>query len=176
MRCLIFALCLIATPALTQTMGHITVCFVPGPKDCASVVAAEIAKAQQSIDMQAYGFTEPQIAQALLDAHDRGVKIRLISDKTGPHEKGGKVEVLAVAGIPVWIDYVPRIAHNKVIIIDGNTALTGSLNWTVSANRRNAENLLVVRDPVLAQAFEANFESRLQMSEPLNQYESDRSR
>ncbi len=102
------------------------------------------------MSVQSYGFTEPQIAQALLDAYERGVKVRLVTDKTAPKERGGKAEILALAGIPVWVDYVPRIAHNKVMVIDSEVTLTGSLNWTVSADRHNAENLLVVRDPELA--------------------------
>ncbi len=176
MRYLVLILCLLTAPAFSQTIGNSTVCFVPGPQDCAGVVAGEIAKAQHTVDIQAYGFTEPQIAQALIDAHERGVMVRLISDKSGPRERGGKSEILAMAGIPVWVDYVPRIAHNKVIVIDGSTVLTGSLNWTVSADQRNAENVLILHDRGLAAAYEQNFESRLQASEPLDQYEASRDR
>ena len=156
--CLTFLTCS-ALPAAAEDIGSNTVCFVPGPVDCAGVAAAEIAKAQRTIDMQSYNFTEPQIAQALIDAHARGVTVRLISDKSGPKERGGKAEVVAMAGIPVWIDYVPRIAHNKVMVIDGGTVLTGSFNWTVSADRNNAENLLVLREAALAAVYEANFEA-----------------
>lgn len=89
MRYLLIALCLVSSPAFAQTIGNSAVCFVPGPEDCAEVVAAEIAKTQHTIDMQAYDFTEPHIAPALIDAHERGVTVRLISDKTGPRERAG---------------------------------------------------------------------------------------
>lgn len=174
MRHLFLALCLLATSAVAQTAGSATVCLVPGPDDCAALVVDEIGKAQHMVDMQAYGFTEPQIAQAVLDAHERGVVLRLISDKTEPLERGGKAVVLAMAGIPVWVDYVPRIAHNKVIVLDGQIVVTGSFDRTVAADRRNAENLLILDDPGSAAAYEANIESRLKASESLNQYEARR--
>ncbi len=154
----------------------IRTCFVPGPADCAGVVAAELAKARTSIDMQAYNFTEPQIAQALLDAKARGVNVRLISDKSGPHERDGKTEVLAMAGIPVWIDYSPRIAHNKVMVIDNAEVLTGSFNWTVSADQHNAENLVIIESLQVAASYETNFLNRMLVSETLDKYEVEHQR
>jgi len=167
-----------AIPAYAEDIGNNTVCFVPGPDDCATVAVAEINKTQKTIDMQSYNFTEPHIAQALIDAHNRGVIVRLISDKSGPSECNGEVLPTAQAGIPVWIDNKPRIAHNKVMVIDAGESnaevLTGSLNCSVAAATKNAENLLVNRDPALAAAYEANFNSRLTQSETLQQYESAR--
>ena len=177
MRKLIVALCLFVTPALaTETIGNDTVCFVPGPDDCAMLAVAEISKATRTVDVQAYGFTEPHIARALSEAHDRGVSVRLIADKSAPHEHNSMIALVAGAAIPVWIDYRPRIAHNKVMVIDGATVLTGSQNWTVAADTRNAENLLIIHDPALAAAYEANFESRLQASETLDEYEAAHTR
>ena len=185
MRRLLFASFLVlractAIPAVAEDIGNDTVCFVPGPDDCALVAVAEIAKAQRTLDVQSYNFTEPHIEQALIEAHQRGVQVRLISDKTGPSERGGEVLPTAQAGIPVWIDYKPRIAHNKVIVIDAGgpdaEVLTGSFNWSVSAAQKNSENLLVVRVPDLAAAYEQNFESRLSQSEALADYESAHAR
>jgi len=49
--------------------------------------------------------------------------------------------------------------HNKYAVIDGKTVITGSFNWTVSAEKRNDENLLVIkRLPALVEAYEKNFE------------------
>ena len=169
----IAALLLLPTPALAEDIGNDTVCFVPGPDDCALVAVAEIAKAQKTVELQAYGFTEQHIAQSLIDAKNRGVDVKVIVDKTAVHERNGETQVLAQAGVPVWVDHIPRIAHNKVIVIDGSTVETGSLNWTWAASHANAENTLVLRDPALAAAYEANFESRLAASEPLEQYEAE---
>ena len=72
--------------------------------------------------------------------------MRLIVDKTAARERGGKTLTVAQAGIPVWVDYELRIAHNKVIVIDDAVLLQGSLNWTTTADHSNAENLLVSRN------------------------------
>jgi phosphatidylserine/phosphatidylglycerophosphate/cardiolipin synthase-like enzyme len=173
-RLLIASLLLLRTcsPAFAEDIGGNTICFVPGPDDCAMVAVKEIDKAQRTVDFESYNFTEPHIAQALLDAHNRGVSVRLISDKTGPREKNGEVLPSAQAGIPVWIDNKPRIAHNKVIIIDGQTTIGGSYNYSTNANLHNAENLTIIRDPLWAAAYEANFESRLAASMTLEDYQA----
>ena len=179
MRHFILALCLFATSAFAEDIGNNSVCFVPGPEDCAMVAVGEIAKAQRTISVQAYQLTEPHITQALIDAKERGVSVRLIVDKTAPKERNGETITLANAGIPTWVDYKPRIAHNKVIVIDAGLpdaeVLQGSFNWTTNAALHNSENLLVMRDAALASAYETNFENRLELSADLNSYEQSRS-
>lgn len=120
----------IAVPSVAQTVGNETVCFVPGYFDCASVAVDEINRAQRLVDMQCDGLTEPHIAQVLFQARQRGVQVRLIVDKIDPKKRDGKTIMLAQAGIPVWVDYVPRIVHNKVMVIDGAVLLASSFNWT----------------------------------------------
>lgn len=75
------AILLFATPVLAEDIGKNTVCFVPGPDDCAMVAVAEIAKAQKTLDVQEFQLTEPRIAEAILDAKNRGVAVRLLLDK-----------------------------------------------------------------------------------------------
>jgi phosphatidylserine/phosphatidylglycerophosphate/cardiolipin synthase-like enzyme len=69
---------------------------------------------------------------------------------------------LAAAGVPVWLDGRHAAAHNKVLIIDaalpGATTVTGSYNFTVAAQKRNAENVVIFRDnPAVAQTYRDNF-------------------
>lgn len=64
-------------------------------------------------------------------------------------------------GIPLWIDDRVAIAHNKVMIIDNSTVITGSFNFTTSAQKRNAENVLVLRDaPQLAAVYTKDWDWR----------------
>ena len=173
MRLIIAAfLLLFASPAFAEDIGSNTVCFVPGLDDCALVAAAEIGKATKTLDVEQFQLTEPRIAQAILDAKARGVTVRLIVDKKAPGEKNGQTATLAAAGIPTWVDYHPHIAHNKVIIIDGAEFEGGSFNMTTNADLHNAENMLIIRDPALAAAYERNFERRLAASETLDEYEA----
>jgi phosphatidylserine/phosphatidylglycerophosphate/cardiolipin synthase-like enzyme len=68
--------------------------------------------------------------------------------------------------VPVLIDAIHAIAHNKVMVIDGKMVITGSFNFTNSAEERNAENLLVIRDRVLAERYEQNWQKHKTHSEP----------
>jgi phospholipase D len=177
MRRLLFVICLAlrtctVIPAVAEDIGNDTVCFVPGPDDCALLAAAEIGKAQKTLDVQEFQLTEPHVAHAILDAKNRGVAVRLLLDKKAPGEHNGQTPTLTAAGIPAWVDYRPNIAHNKVVIVDDEAVIGGSFNMTRNADAKNAENLVILRDAGWTQAYRANFESRLAASEPLDQYEA----
>ena len=153
--------------AAMECEGNKCVCFTKRGEDCAAIAAAQIAAAKSTVDIQAYSFTEPRIAQALEEAVFRGVKIRAIFDKTDPNERGEKASEVAASGVTSAVDYDVAIAHNKVIVIDGKTCLGGSFNYTVSANEKNAENMTVIYDdPTWAAFYEDNFAFRLQQSRP----------
>ena len=83
---------------------------------------------------------------------------------------------LTAAGVPASVDYQLNIAHNKVIIIDDEAVIGGSFNVTTNADRHNVETMTILRDAGWTQAYQANFESRLAQSEPLDQYEAERQR
>jgi hypothetical protein len=107
--------------------------------------------------MQAYSFTSAPIAKALVEAHQRGVKILTVLDKSNETDKYSAATFLNNAGIQPLIDDKHAIAHAKVMVIDSATIITGSFNFTKAAEEKNAENLLVIKDaPELATAYEAN--------------------
>jgi phosphatidylserine/phosphatidylglycerophosphate/cardiolipin synthase-like enzyme len=142
-----------------------TVCFTPG-EDCAQLIVDTIQKAQKEILVQAYSFTSAPIAQALRDAHRKGVKTLVILDKSQFSEKGySSAKFLMNQGIPVWKDSKVAIAHNKIMIIDDATVITGSFNFTKSANARNSENLLIIQDKNLAKIYKENWLKRQKVSE-----------
>ena len=133
---------------------------------CTEAIVEQLNSARRSIDMLAYSFTSTDIAKALADAEERGVKIRAVIDKkaTGEHYSGATY--LQDHQIPVWLDGEHPIAHNKVMVIDGATVITGSFNFTKQAENSNAENLLVITGhPKLAEAYERNFEHHLAHSQ-----------
>ena len=80
-----------------------------------------------------------------MDARKRGVRVEAVLDKSQRREKYTAADFLLHAGIPTYIDAVHAIAHNKIIIIDRITLLTGSFNFTKAAEEKNAENLLVLK-------------------------------
>lgn len=141
--------------------GKLNVCFTPQGK-CADLIINEINKAQVSIKLQAYSFTSYSIMQALLGAHKRGVEVKVILDKSNLKDPHSLLSSLKRASIPVFIDFLPGIAHNKVIILDNNSVLTGSFNFTNAAQNRNAENLVFIQDQTLADHYVTNWLSRLE--------------
>lgn len=143
------------------------VCFTPG-EDCAQLIVDTIEKAQKEILVQAYSFTSAPIAEALRNVHRKGVKTLVILDKSQFSEKGySSSKFLLNQGIPVWKDGKVAIAHNKIIIIDNQTVITGSFNFTKSANARNTENLLIIRDKDLAKIYKENWLRRQKVSEKI---------
>jgi len=128
-------------------------------------IVRELNKAKSTILIQAYSFTSAPIAKALLNAHKRGVKVEVILDKSQKIQKYSSATFLYNQGIPVKIDAKHAIAHNKVMIIDGETVITGSFNFTKAAEEKNAENLLVIRDRKLAERYIKNWQEHDRHSE-----------
>ncbi len=141
-------------------VGAAEVCFTLAGEDCGAFAVARIDAARRTLLVQAYNFTEPRIVAAVIAAARRGVAVTVLVDKITASQRGEGVDAVAAAGIPTFVDRSPRIAHNKVMVIDGDTVLTGSFNWSVSAERVNAENLLAVRSPALAAYYAQNFARR----------------
>lgn len=109
--------------------------------------------------------TSAPIAKALMNAHKRGVKVEVILDKSQRTQKYSSATFLLNVGIPVKIDAQHAIAHNKVMIIDGETVITGSFNFTRAAEENNAENLLIIQDKKLAERYTKNWQDHAQHSE-----------
>jgi phosphatidylserine/phosphatidylglycerophosphate/cardiolipin synthase-like enzyme len=132
---------------------------------CTESIIRELNKAKSTVLVQAYSFTSAPIAKALLNAHKRGVKVEVILDKSQRTQKYSSATFFFNAGIPVKIDAQHAIAHNKVMIIDGETVITGSFNFTKAAEENNAENLLVIRDKKLAERYTKNWQEHDRHSE-----------
>jgi phosphatidylserine/phosphatidylglycerophosphate/cardiolipin synthase-like enzyme len=133
------------------------------------IIVNAINHAQHQILVQAYGFSNKIILGALVQAKSRGVDVRVIVDKSNDRGKYSGATYVANAGIPVWIDYKPSIAHNKVMIIDGKEVITGSFNFTAAAQRYNAENVLILDNtPELATVYMKNWQWRLGESRQYN--------
>ena len=139
---------------------------------CTEAIVRELHKARSVILVQAYSFTSAPIAKALLEAHKRGVKVEVVLDKS--QEKGDKyssADFLLNSGIETKIDAQHSIAHNKVMVIDGEIVITGSFNFTRAAEERNAENLLVLYDRKLAERYRKNWEEHARHSKAYSRRE-----
>jgi len=112
---------------------------------CTDAIVEQITNAQTSVQVQAYRLTSIPIAKALVAARGRGVVITILLDKRQQSDKYSDATYFHNHGMTVFIDTLHAIAHNKVMIVDGKTVLTGSFNFSEAAEENNAENLLIIQ-------------------------------
>lgn len=154
-------------PQITAPPQSVEVAFSPSG-GATDLVLKTIATAKKDIRIAAYSFTSRPIANALIEAHKSGVDIAVVSD-SGQKAKGSHsvIRSLAAAGIPVRIDTVHALQHDKYIVVDQNTVETGSFNYTAAAEQRNSENVIVLWNaPELAAAYGKNWQSLWDRAEP----------
>lgn len=145
-------------PAAAQSTPPMEVFFSP-KGGCTEAIVKEIGGATKSVYVQAYGFTNAAIAKAVVEARKRGLAVEVILDKSNTHANYSEADFFLHEGVATLIDAAHAIAHNKVMIIDGATVITGSFNFTKAAEERNAENLLIVHDAELAKKYLKNYEA-----------------
>jgi len=113
---------------------------------------------EKNIRVQAYSFTAAPIIKAILEAKKRNVSCEVILDKSQETQNYSELDFFFNQGVPAFIDDRHAIAHNKIILIDDSTIITGSFNFSKAAEDSNAENLLVIKDdPDLARKYAQNY-------------------
>ena len=141
-------------PSVTLASIDVYFSLVDDPE---GAIIEELNKAKKSIDIAMYYFTDRDLANAVIDAHNREVRIRVYLDKDQREAKYSKSRYLAKHGITIRYSSNPYNMHHKFAVIDNEVVITGSYNWTASAGGRNNENLLIIRDPPLASRYEQEF-------------------
>jgi mitochondrial cardiolipin hydrolase len=131
--------------------------FAPG-EDCLRRLRELCLGAKRSVDVCVYTVSDDRLCDALLDAHRRGVAVRILSDDHKVHDAGSDVLRLRDRGLDVRLDDTAFHMHHKFALFDGQRLASGSFNWTRSASEGNEENLVVTDDVRLVRAFAAHFE------------------
>jgi phosphatidylserine/phosphatidylglycerophosphate/cardiolipin synthase-like enzyme len=161
----------LAAGTVASVQGSLQAVFAPWD-DVESAVIDVVAGAKRQVLVQAYLLTSKKIATTLVAAHQRGVDVRVLVDggqlDKVPSSMAGE---LSSAGIPVWVETKYQNAHNKIIVVDadgpGATVITGSFNYTWTAQHKNAENILIARNnPALVTRFAENWERHRQEATP----------
>ena len=124
---------------------------------CSEAIIDTINKSKSEILVQAYIFTSEPIAKALLGAYKRGVKVYVILDKSQKRNGYSPATFFANQGIPAYIDSNHARAHDKIMIIDKEIVITGSFNFSKSAETQNSENVLIIQSPELASLYRENW-------------------
>jgi phosphatidylserine/phosphatidylglycerophosphate/cardiolipin synthase-like enzyme len=165
------AICVPPVYARAEHKANVEVAFTPAD-DVAGMIVERIGRARQSVRMQAYLFTDRRIANALLAARKRGVDVEIIGD-AAQRDSGGlpHLKALARAGARVYLNGAHAAAHDKIVIVDGDSpaaaVITGSYNFTHAAQARNAENVVVISgNRAVTDRFVENFARHRERSAP----------
>jgi phosphatidylserine/phosphatidylglycerophosphate/cardiolipin synthase-like enzyme len=151
-----------------QPAEILAIYFTP-PAGAASGLIKQIDGAKKSIKVMAYGFTAKNLAEALVRAKRRGVEVSLIQDEKSSQNNRETLPILLAGGVEVRSDGKHAIQHNKVMLIDDDIVITGSYNFTNSAEKRNAENIMIVRSNYAAKRYADNWKSHWDHSEKVNE-------
>jgi mitochondrial cardiolipin hydrolase len=139
--------------------------FAPGD-ECLHRIVHRFSAARRTADVCVFTITDDRIADAILAAHRRKVRVRIITDCEKQHDTGSDVAKLRAAGVPVKFDDMHEASepglnghmHNKFALFDGVRLVNGSYNWTRGAARTNFENIVDTADAGLVAAFATEFE------------------
>ncbi|MCP4658869.1 MAG: hypothetical protein GY856_25945 [bacterium] len=127
-------------------------------QNCAECLRSLLAKACSNVEICVFTITDNSIADAILGAFRRGVRVRIITDDEKAWDRGSDVLDLREAGVPVRMDRSEDHMHHKFAVFDRRLLVTGSYNWTRSAARRNLENIAITDDRRLVGPFLEEFE------------------
>jgi phosphatidylserine/phosphatidylglycerophosphate/cardiolipin synthase-like enzyme len=131
--------------------------FSPG-NDCLDAIIHQMNAARSSLKICVFTISDDRITRAILDAHRRGIGIKIITDNEKLYDQGSDVRQLAQARISVRVDNTANHMHHKFAIIDNRVVLTGSYNWTRSAALYNHENILITSDKSIVVDFYGEFD------------------
>jgi phosphatidylserine/phosphatidylglycerophosphate/cardiolipin synthase-like enzyme len=139
-----------------QPAEILAIYFTP-PIGGAGGLIKHIDASKKTIKVMAYGFTAMPLSDALVKAHRRGVKVQLLQDEKSAGNNSDAVNQLIAAGIEVRSDGKHAIQHNKVMLLDDDIVITGSYNFTKSAEVRNAENIIILKSAYAAKRYADNW-------------------
>jgi len=131
--------------------------FSPGD-ECRIALLRLLRAATESADICVFTITDDRLAEAVLDAHQRGTAVRIITDNDKAEDRGSDAYRLSKAGVRVRVDLSEHHMHHKFAVFDRATLVTGSYNWTRSAAEHNRENLIVTDDPNFTGPYQKNFD------------------
>jgi phosphatidylserine/phosphatidylglycerophosphate/cardiolipin synthase-like enzyme len=139
--------------------AEVELMFSPQDSPIRERVRPLIKSARERIDVAVFYFTHKLLTADLIDAHLRGVQVRVILDATAAANGFTKHELLRAVGIPVKVEDWGGKMHMKSAVIDGQTVITGSMNWTTAGDDTNDENVVIVHSEALAAQYEEFYEA-----------------
>jgi len=144
--------------SLANTAFAAEVFFTPG-QDCENQIVNAIAAAKTEVAVAVYSINNKRIVSALIDAHKKGIKVRVLTDAVHAAGKSSKVITMLNSGLTLRVHSKHKIMHNKFAVVDKKWAITGSYNWTEPASKYNSENCVTFSENDIIQAYAQQFEN-----------------
>ena len=144
--------------SVTVNGSPIQVVFTSEDGALEQAIIPRVKAAQKSIRFMAFSFTDFPLAAAMIDRANDGVDVKGVFEKVGSSTDSAELRTLYCAGVPARRDGNPSFLHHKVIIVDERIVMTGSLNYSTSAEESNDENVLIIDNPEIAALYIQEFE------------------
>ena len=131
--------------------------FTPEDQVMSKMIAV-VRDAQTSIRFMAFSFTDFPLAQVMIERANAGVSVSGVFEAFGSNSPNSELSTLWCAGLPVRQDGNSSFLHHKVIIVDDNIVLTGSMNYSANAEESNEENVIILDNPEIAALYLQEFD------------------
>lgn len=145
-------------PRPSAASADVSAAYFSPQDNCPGQIRARLAQAKRMVDLCVFTITDDRLTSAILEAHDRGVRIRIITDDDKAADLGSDAARFLNAGIALRTDRSRYHMHHKFALFDGALLLNGSYNWTRGAAENNEENFIITSDRRLVEEFSAAFE------------------
>lgn len=126
--------------------------------DIRQQLISTLEEAKESLDICVFTISENNVANAISDAHRRGIKVRIITDDEKINDKGSDIFKLKARGVSIKIDTDKSLMHHKFMVVDQARVLNGSYNWTRTASEVNNENIVITNNPTIVKSFGQEFD------------------
>ncbi|KAI7810812.1 mitochondrial cardiolipin hydrolase [Triplophysa rosa] len=143
-------------------------CPLPHGKETSfSRLLRHLLSARASLDLCVFSFSHMELCRTILLLHERGVTVRVVTDRDYMTITGSQIGTLRRAGICVRHEMSTAVhMHHKFAIVDGKKLINGSLNWTVTAVQSNKENIMVTEEPELVRPYRLEFQKLWEANDP----------
>jgi len=140
------------------TQARVEVLFTPSTGGIESRILELLDAAQSRVYIAMFYFTSQSLAAKLVALKNKGIEVKVLADNEQVAAGGSeKITYMQNNGVNVKVDGPGQSMHHKFAVIDSAIVLTGSYNWTYSAEHQNTENMVVIHSPVIAAKYEQIF-------------------
>jgi mitochondrial cardiolipin hydrolase len=140
--------------------------FSPGT-DCLNAITRSLKNAKKKARICVFTISDNRIVDAIKEMQLNGIDIKIISDNDKRYDMGNDIDYIAGLGIEVKLDTTHAHMHHKFAVIDDKLTITGSYNWTRSAEQKNYENILLTDNKDVAKAYSDEFNKLWKITEKL---------